>query len=174
MERTVRGPSNACTANECRLHFPAGTKHNTFNQGHYTRHSARPPPPPLSGGSSGPYSATVMLPNTPFSLRANSAVREVEIQKWWEDQAVYKTLSQGNSGVSVCVCVDGWVGGVAHVCVCMCACVCMCVCVRGTADPNWRKHTPSHTHAISGTVRSFAAQAVHALCVCVRMWKVPV
>ena len=48
----------------------------------------------------GPYSATVKLPVTPFSLRANSVEREPEIQQFWSEKKVYEDLSQNNPGVS--------------------------------------------------------------------------
>ena len=32
-----------------------------------------------------PYTASLSLPQTPFSLRANAAVREPEIQAFWEE-----------------------------------------------------------------------------------------
>lgn len=47
----------------------------------------------------GPYSPTVTLPSTSFSLRANSTVREPQIQAWWEQQAVYRTMVESNPGV---------------------------------------------------------------------------
>lgn len=46
------------------------------------------------------------LPTTDFSLRANSVVREPEIQKFWSEQQVYESLVQNNPGVS---CVLVWV-----------------------------------------------------------------
>lgn len=49
----------------------------------------------------GPYSATVATPTTAFNMRANSVVREPEIQAWWEEQGVYENLVTNNSGVSV-------------------------------------------------------------------------
>ncbi|KAG2447442.1 hypothetical protein HYH02_007767 [Chlamydomonas schloesseri] len=49
-------------------------------------------------GPSGPYSPTVKLPTTDFSLRANSPVREPQIQAWWEEQAVYSSLAEGGQG----------------------------------------------------------------------------
>jgi hypothetical protein len=50
--------------------------------------------------AAGPYSATVKLPVTPFSLRANSVEREPEIQRFWSEGRVYEGLSQNNPGVS--------------------------------------------------------------------------
>ena len=32
---------------------------------------------------------TLNLPNTTLAMRANAAVREVEIQKYWEDNKIY-------------------------------------------------------------------------------------
>ncbi|KAG2422803.1 hypothetical protein HXX76_015750 [Chlamydomonas incerta] len=49
-------------------------------------------------GPSGPYSPTVRLPTTDFSLRANSPVREPQIQAWWEEQGVYRGLAEGGAG----------------------------------------------------------------------------
>ena len=40
----------------------------------------------------GPYKDTVLLPDTPFGMRANSAVREPEIQAFWEAERVYEKL----------------------------------------------------------------------------------
>ena len=45
-----------------------------------------------------PYRDTVTLPQTGFNLRANSVVREPEIQKFWEDEMVYNDLVENNSG----------------------------------------------------------------------------
>lgn len=36
---------------------------------------------------------------TDFSLRANSVVREPEIQKFWQERAVYETMASSNPGV---------------------------------------------------------------------------
>ncbi|PNH05372.1 Isoleucine--tRNA ligase [Tetrabaena socialis] len=49
--------------------------------------------------ASGPYSATVRLPATEFSLRANSPVREPQIQQFWEQHAVYQSLLENGKGV---------------------------------------------------------------------------
>eukprot|EP00775_Hariotina_reticulata_P010199 gene10199-10360_t len=49
-------------------------------------------------GGGGPYSATVATPVTDFNLRANSIVREPQIQAFWEQQQVYQRLAAGNSG----------------------------------------------------------------------------
>ncbi|KXZ48070.1 hypothetical protein GPECTOR_30g165 [Gonium pectorale] len=48
--------------------------------------------------ASGPYSPTVRLPATEFSLRANSPVREPQIQAYWEQQAIYESLVEQGSG----------------------------------------------------------------------------
>ncbi|CAD7694683.1 unnamed protein product [Ostreobium quekettii] len=45
-----------------------------------------------------PYRETVTLPQTAFSLRANSAVREPEIQRWWAEEGVYGDLWANNPG----------------------------------------------------------------------------
>lgn len=49
--------------------------------------------------SPGPYSATVKVPVTEFSLRANSVVREPEIQSYWAQNRVYESLAESNPGV---------------------------------------------------------------------------
>jgi len=43
----------------------------------------------------------VTTPVTDFNLRANSVVREPQIQAFWEQQQVYERLAAGNSGVSL-------------------------------------------------------------------------
>lgn len=48
--------------------------------------------------ASGPYSTTVRLPTTPFSLRANSPVREPQIQAHWEETRTYQQLVENNPG----------------------------------------------------------------------------
>ena len=47
----------------------------------------------------GVYSKTVNLPQTAFDMRANSVVREPQLQKFWEEQRVYEKLSRDNPGV---------------------------------------------------------------------------
>lgn len=46
----------------------------------------------------GPYSDTVNLPQTGFEQRANSAVREPELQALWAEARVYERLSRENGG----------------------------------------------------------------------------
>lgn len=46
----------------------------------------------------GPYSKTVNLPQTPFQMRANSVVKEPQIQEFWEKNKIYETLSRSNPG----------------------------------------------------------------------------
>ncbi|KAI4345415.1 hypothetical protein L6164_012542 [Bauhinia variegata] len=46
----------------------------------------------------GKYKHTVDLPKTTFGLRANSTVREPEIQKIWEDNQVFKRVAEKNTG----------------------------------------------------------------------------
>lgn len=46
----------------------------------------------------GKYKHTVDLPKTAFGMRANSAVREPEIQKLWEENQVFKRVSEKNTG----------------------------------------------------------------------------
>lgn len=53
-----------------------------------------------SGGpeQDGKYKDTVNLPKTTFGMRANSLVREPEIQKLWEDNEVFKRVAERNDG----------------------------------------------------------------------------
>ncbi|XP_047310056.1 isoleucine--tRNA ligase, chloroplastic/mitochondrial [Impatiens glandulifera] len=46
----------------------------------------------------GKYKHTVDLPKTAFGMRANSAVREPEIQKLWDENQVFKKVASGNNG----------------------------------------------------------------------------
>ncbi|XP_077240714.1 tRNA synthetase class I (I, L, M and V) family protein isoform X2 [Tasmannia lanceolata] len=48
----------------------------------------------------GKYKHTVDLPKTTFGMRANSVVREPEIQKLWDDNQVLKRVVQRNNGGS--------------------------------------------------------------------------
>lgn len=48
----------------------------------------------------GKYKHTVDLPKTAFGMRANSSVREPEIQKIWEDNKVFNRVIDKNNGVS--------------------------------------------------------------------------
>ncbi|WOG83392.1 hypothetical protein DCAR_0102567 [Daucus carota subsp. sativus] len=48
----------------------------------------------------GKYKHTVDLPKTKFGMRANSTTREPEIQKLWEENQVFKRLSDRNNGGS--------------------------------------------------------------------------
>ena len=41
-----------------------------------------------------PFASTILLPDTPFSQRANAAVREPEIQAYWKETKLYDKLSQ--------------------------------------------------------------------------------
>jgi hypothetical protein len=47
----------------------------------------------------GVYSKTVNLPQTAFDMRANSVVREPQLQKFWEDNRIYEALARDNPGV---------------------------------------------------------------------------
>lgn len=47
----------------------------------------------------GKYKHTILLPKTTFGLRANSVVREPEIQKLWEENQVFKRVVERNTGV---------------------------------------------------------------------------
>eukprot|EP00951_Prasinocladus_malaysianus_P050019 scaffold676017_cov42-Prasinocladus_malaysianus.AAC.1 len=44
------------------------------------------------------YKNTVQLPKTSFNLRANSVVREPEIQRLWQEMNVYERLLQDGEG----------------------------------------------------------------------------
>ncbi|MCX7592500.1 MAG: class I tRNA ligase family protein, partial [Fischerella sp.] len=46
----------------------------------------------------GSYKDTVNLPKTKFDMRANASKREPEIQKFWEENQIYKRLSENNPG----------------------------------------------------------------------------
>ncbi|RDY04671.1 Isoleucine--tRNA ligase, chloroplastic/mitochondrial, partial [Mucuna pruriens] len=46
----------------------------------------------------GKYKHTVDLPKTTFGMRANSSIREPEIQKIWEENQVFKKVVEKNSG----------------------------------------------------------------------------
>eukprot|EP00262_Sarcandra_glabra_P011763 TRINITY_DN2896_c0_g2_i1.p1 TRINITY_DN2896_c0_g2~~TRINITY_DN2896_c0_g2_i1.p1 ORF type:complete len:1114 (-),score=229.52 TRINITY_DN2896_c0_g2_i1:171-3194(-) len=48
----------------------------------------------------GRYKHTVDLPKTTFGMRANSVVREPEIQKLWDDNQVFKRVVERNNGGS--------------------------------------------------------------------------
>ncbi|XP_020261568.1 isoleucine--tRNA ligase, chloroplastic/mitochondrial isoform X1 [Asparagus officinalis] len=48
----------------------------------------------------GKYKHTIELPKTTFGLRANSVVREPEIQKLWEENQVFKRVVERNTGGS--------------------------------------------------------------------------
>jgi len=48
----------------------------------------------------GKYKHTVDLPKTTFGLRANSVVREPELQKLWEENQVLKRVSERNTGAA--------------------------------------------------------------------------
>jgi len=46
----------------------------------------------------GSYKDTVNLPKTNFDMRANAIKREPEIQKFWEENKIFESLSQNNPG----------------------------------------------------------------------------
>ncbi|MCE3049228.1 Isoleucine--tRNA ligase, chloroplastic/mitochondrial [Datura stramonium] len=46
----------------------------------------------------GKYKDTVDLPKTAFGMRANSTVREPELQKIWDDNQVFKRVVERNNG----------------------------------------------------------------------------
>lgn len=47
----------------------------------------------------GKYKHTVDLPKTTFGMRANSLVREPEIQKIWDEHQVFNRVVERNTGV---------------------------------------------------------------------------
>ena len=53
---------------------------------------------PKQRAHAGPYSATVLLPQTEFSQRAMAKAKEPEIQQFWQDNDVYMQLCQQNTG----------------------------------------------------------------------------
>lgn len=44
------------------------------------------------------YKETVLLPQTDFSMRANAVKREPELQKYWNEKAIYQNQAQNNPG----------------------------------------------------------------------------
>lgn len=48
----------------------------------------------------GKYKHTVDLPKTTFGMRANSTVREPEIQRLWDENQVFAKVADRNNGVS--------------------------------------------------------------------------
>lgn len=54
----------------------------------------------LCSHAAGPYKDTVNLPQTSFSMRANSVQREPQIQKFWQDNKVYESCLQGENKVT--------------------------------------------------------------------------
>jgi isoleucyl-tRNA synthetase len=60
----------------------------------------------LAGGKRGggkkedasPYRASVSLPVTDFSQRANSVTREPELQQFWAEERIYENLAENNPG----------------------------------------------------------------------------
>ncbi|MQL95775.1 hypothetical protein Taro_028447 [Colocasia esculenta] len=59
----------------------------------------------------GRYKHTVDLPKTAFGMRANSSVREPEIQKLWEDNQVMRRVVARNNGVGYSGCLTGFLHG---------------------------------------------------------------
>lgn len=47
----------------------------------------------------GKYKHTIDLPRTAFGLRANSVVREPELQKLWDENQVFERVANRNTGV---------------------------------------------------------------------------
>ncbi|MEM9155317.1 MAG: class I tRNA ligase family protein, partial [Cyanobacteria bacterium P01_F01_bin.33] len=52
----------------------------------------------MSDAASTDYKSTLNLPQTDFSMRANAAQKEPEIQKFWQKETVYETLAETNEG----------------------------------------------------------------------------
>ncbi len=50
---------------------------------------------------------TLNLPSTTLPMRANAAVREVEIQKFWQDNKIYEKMLEKNKGAAPFVLHDG-------------------------------------------------------------------
>lgn len=53
----------------------------------------------MASDAAGPYKDTVNLPITKFNMRANSAQREPQLQKFWEKNNTYEQLIRTNPGV---------------------------------------------------------------------------
>lgn len=83
-------------------HAPSFPSSHTTNNTIPTTH--------LQAAGGGPYSPTVTTPVTDFNLRANSVVREPQIQDYWAQQQVYEHLASSNAGVSSGWSI-GWVWG---------------------------------------------------------------
>jgi isoleucyl-tRNA synthetase len=47
-----------------------------------------------TGGEKNAYASTILLPDTPFSQRANAVVREPELQAFWKETRLYDKLSE--------------------------------------------------------------------------------
>ena len=52
----------------------------------------------ISHACTGIYKNTVNLPETSFGMRANAKQREPQIQQLWQDQAIYQSLLESNTG----------------------------------------------------------------------------
>lgn len=48
----------------------------------------------------GKYKHTIDLPKTAFGLRANSVIREPELQRLWDENQVFKRVVGRNTGVT--------------------------------------------------------------------------
>ncbi|KAL5983785.1 Isoleucine--tRNA ligase, chloroplastic/mitochondrial [Asimina triloba] len=78
----------------------------TEDLGYFSKRRARGPVMAAKKASegakqdSGKYKDTIDLPKTAFSMRANSVVREPEIQKLWEENQVFKRVADKNNGGS--------------------------------------------------------------------------
>ncbi|KAG6668104.1 isoleucine--tRNA ligase, chloroplastic/mitochondrial [Carya illinoinensis] len=83
------------------------TRHHTCSSGEFCSSSKRRSRGPVMAAKKasegakqedGKYKHTVDLPKTTFGMRANSLVREPEIQKIWVDRQVYKRIMDRNNG----------------------------------------------------------------------------
>jgi tRNA synthetases class I (I, L, M and V) len=45
-----------------------------------------------------PYKSTVILPQTAFNQRADSKIREPQLQAYWKEHRIYETLAESNPG----------------------------------------------------------------------------
>lgn len=93
-----RGSSSARIVN--RLHYRTHT--SGVQDLPSSKRRARGPVMAAKKGSGteqdGKYKDTVNLPKTTFGMRANSVVREPELQKLWEDNQVFKRVAERNDG----------------------------------------------------------------------------
>eukprot|EP00268_Persea_americana_P043047 TRINITY_DN4314_c0_g1_i1.p1 TRINITY_DN4314_c0_g1~~TRINITY_DN4314_c0_g1_i1.p1 ORF type:complete len:1095 (-),score=214.02 TRINITY_DN4314_c0_g1_i1:857-4141(-) len=90
------------------LFFSSTTSYSTNNEDHSSASKRRGRGPVMAAKKAsegkkqedGRYKLTVDLPKTTFGMRANSVVREPEIQKLWDDNEVLKKVVDNNNGES--------------------------------------------------------------------------